>query len=121
MSTNEPFCDPAGLLDELDAITAAQELLRQRTIALQARYAALQTHADVGRFDSLGENGWSVEEHGSVNVEYTVKYLKWAAQDAGRVGDSLHSARELAVQVREYPQPRRGRAEITRVDRGRSR
>ncbi|WP_174188474.1 hypothetical protein [Nocardia barduliensis] len=120
MSANEPLHDPADLLDELDAVIRAQELLQQRTVALQARYQALEAHAE--RYDKPGDQPWSYDEYGEVNVKYTAKRLGYAANDmAGTVKYTLRPARELAAKVREYPQPEREQADRSRVERGRSR
>ncbi|WP_433629094.1 hypothetical protein [Nocardia sp. CA-120079] len=121
MSVNESF-HPLELLDELDAIVREQELLRLRTIALQARYRALGPHADL--FNKPGSDGkpWSCEEYGRVNVKYTAQHLGSAAHDmAATLKYGLHSAHELAEKVREYPQPEREQADRPLVDRGRSR
>ncbi|WP_327114160.1 hypothetical protein OHB12_33670 [Nocardia sp. NBC_01730] len=110
MSTSEPLHDPADLLDELDAIIRERELLRQRTVVLQARYRALEAHAD--RYDKPGPTEWCPEEFGSVNIEGTVKRLGYAAEDMAAVSARwLGSARELAEKVREYPQPEREQAD----------
>ncbi|MGW4329694.1 hypothetical protein ACWEKR_27840 [Nocardia sp. NPDC004573] len=108
MSLNEPLHDPADLSDELDAVICAQELLRQRVIALQGRYRALEAHAEAGQFDKPSDSGSPVpEEFGCVNVEWTAKNLDVAAGHmAGTLKYSLRPARELAVKVREY-QPER--------------
>ncbi|WP_329405959.1 hypothetical protein OG563_30470 [Nocardia vinacea] len=120
MSVNEPFHDPAELLDELDSIIREQELLRLRTIALQARYKALESHAD--RFDKPGKHEWLPEEYGRINVEYSARFLLHAAGDmAGTAKYGLVPARELAEKIREYPQPEREQADRPPVDRGRSR
>ncbi|WP_433193826.1 hypothetical protein ACQP1G_34275 [Nocardia sp. CA-107356] len=120
MSLSEPFHDPAELLDELDSIIHEQELLRLRTIALQARYKALEAHAD--RFDKPGKHELFPEEYGRINVEYAARNLGDAARDmAGTWKYHLGPARELAAKVREYPQPEREQADRPLVDRGRSR
>lgn len=120
MSANEPMHDPADLLDELDAIIREQELLRQRTIALQARYRALEPHAD--RYNKPGNTSWGCDEYGEINVKYTAERLGYAVKDmAGAVKYGLGPARELAVKVREYPEPQREQVGRPQVDRGRSR
>ncbi|MEV0294214.1 hypothetical protein [Nocardia sp. NPDC050710] len=119
MSANELFHDPAELLDELDSIIREQELLRQRTIALQARYRELEPHAD--RFDKPGPQGWSREEFGSVNVDSTVTRLGYAASEMEHPLKWAAMARRDAAKLREYPQPQRDQVEVARVDRGRSR
>ena len=119
MSTDhgqEPIHDPIDLLDELDSIIRAQEMLRHRTIALQARYAALQPHAD--RFDNYPAQ---LPTFGRVNIESAGDRLGYAARDVELgVGMWLAAARESAVKVREYPQSQRS-AERPEVDRRRSR
>ncbi|MGY4100500.1 hypothetical protein ACW2Q0_13240 [Nocardia sp. R16R-3T] len=105
---NEPFHDPVDLLDELDSIIQAQERLRQRTIALQARYAALEPHAERYNNPPPSADRRPVEEYGRINVEYTAIRLGDAVKDmAGTAKFHLHPARELAEKVREYPQPER--------------
>ncbi|WP_040703981.1 hypothetical protein [Nocardia takedensis] len=100
---NEPFHDPVDLFDELDSIVRAQELLRQRMVALQAKYRALQPYAEAGRFDKLDANGWPTE-FGAVNVEHTAIGLGDAARLAGGVYDyGLRRTCDLAEKVREYP------------------
>ncbi|MGW4365432.1 hypothetical protein ACWEKT_07280 [Nocardia takedensis] len=102
---NEPFHDPVDLFDELDSIVRAQELLRQRMVALQAKYRALQPYAEAGRFDKLDAGGWPTE-FGVVNVEYTADGLGEAARLARGVYDySLKRTHRLAEKVREYPRP----------------
>ncbi|MBF6134990.1 hypothetical protein IU501_18515 [Nocardia otitidiscaviarum] len=118
MSANEPLHDPADLLDELDAMIREQESLRQRAIALQARYRALEAHAD--QFDKPGPNPWLPEEFGSVNVEAAVQRLDCAADSMYYPAKWFVSAREYAAKVREYPQPERVQADRPEVDRGRS-
>ncbi|MFD6102647.1 hypothetical protein ACFWFQ_08265 [Nocardia salmonicida] len=121
MSTDhgqEPIHDPIDLLDELDSIIRAQEVLRHRTIALQARYAALEPHAD--RFDQRVE-GWHLAEHGSINVKHSAVRLGDAARDMAMTSKyGLHPARKLAVKVREYPEQAPS-VEAPAVDRRRSR
>lgn len=112
----EPIHDPSDLLDELDSIIRAQEMLRHRTTALQARYAALESFAE--QFDNLGGVGRA--EFGHINVEFTAKNLDEAAARQDYAKDWLSHARELAVKVREYPQPRRS-TESPEADRRRSR
>ncbi|MBF6298479.1 hypothetical protein IU459_13115 [Nocardia amamiensis] len=109
MSINEPLHDPADLLDELDAIIREQELLRQRTVALQARYRALEAHAD--RYDKPGPYEWLPEEFGSVNVEAVVQRLDCAADSMYYPAKWFVSARECAAKVREYPQSDREQAD----------
>lgn len=110
MSTNEPFHDPADLLDELDAIIREQESLRHRTVALAAKYRSLGVHAD--RFDKPGPTEWSMPEtFGRVNVETTagrLGYVHETYMDAPL--DFLYLARESACKVREYPRPEREQA-----------
>lgn len=95
--------DPNDLLDELDAVIRENELLSLRMAALQARYEALQGQADAGRFDKLDASGW-VEVHGSVEVEYTARGVRDAVRNTTWTTQYLRSARELAANVREYPQ-----------------
>ncbi|MEV4234046.1 hypothetical protein AB0J47_02585 [Nocardia sp. NPDC049737] len=105
---SEPFHDPVELLDELDSIIQAQELLRQCAIALQARYAALEPHAE--RYNNPPPSGdrSPIEEYGRINVKYTAIRLGDAVKAmAGTAEFHLHPARELAEKVREYPQPER--------------
>ncbi|WP_433714466.1 hypothetical protein ACQP2U_10330 [Nocardia sp. CA-084685] len=105
---NEPFHDPVDLLDELDSIIQAHELLRQRTVALQARYAALEPHAERYNNPPPSADRSPVEEYGRINVKYTAIRLGDAVDDmAAAAKFHLHSARELAEKVREYPQPER--------------
>ncbi|MFI6364169.1 hypothetical protein ACIBG0_15615 [Nocardia sp. NPDC050630] len=121
MSVNESF-HPLELLDELDAVIREQELLQLRTIALRARYRALEPYADL--FNKPGPDGkpWSCEEYGSVNVKYTAAWLGDAARDMARtLKYHLRPARELAAKIREYPQPECEQADRPQVDRGRSR
>jgi hypothetical protein len=116
MSLNEPLHDPADLLDELDAVIRAQELLQQRVIALQALYRALESHAESGRFDKLGPDG-RIEIFGTVNVGSTVSRLEAVTNpymDAPL--DFLRLAREVAVEVREYPRPEREQVDRTQVE-----
>lgn len=109
MSINEPFHDPVELLDELDSIIREQELLRQRTIALQARYKALEPFA--ARFNKPGKREGFSEEFGSINVKFSAKSLGYAVRDmAGTLQYGLLPARELAEKIREYPQPERDQA-----------
>ncbi|WP_328711634.1 hypothetical protein [Nocardia salmonicida] len=125
MSTDhgqEPIHDPSDLLDELDSIIRAQDMLRHRTIALQARYAALQPHAD--RYDQphIDPNlkGFP-REYGSINVSHTAIRLGDAAKDMAMTSKyGLHPGRKLAVKVREYPNHAPS-AEAPTVDRRRSR
>ncbi|MGY5308192.1 hypothetical protein [Nocardia gipuzkoensis] len=119
MSANEPLHDPADLFDELDAVIRAQELLWQRTVVLQARYRALEAHADL--YDKPGPNEWLPEEFGSVNVEAVVQRLDCAADSMNYPATWFVSAREYAAKVREYPQPEREPADRSPVDRERSR
>ncbi|MFF2082853.1 hypothetical protein ACFVVM_03720 [Nocardia sp. NPDC058176] len=118
----EPVHDPIDLLDELDSIIRAQEVLRQRTIALQARYAALEPVAD--RFYQPNPNprlSDFPQEYGSINVAHTAERLGHAAHDMGLTTKyALSPAREVAEKVREYPQPERSVAR-PEVDRRRSR
>jgi hypothetical protein len=117
-----PIHDPIDLLDELDSIIRAQEVLRHRTIALQARYAALEPHAD--RFDQPNLNPNLKDfprEYGSINVSHTAMRLGDAANDMAMTSKyGLHPARKLAVKVREYPNQARS-VEAPAVDRRRSR
>ncbi|WP_054813388.1 hypothetical protein [Nocardia arizonensis] len=107
MSTNEPLHDPVDLLDELDAITREQELLRQRVVALRAKYRSLESFADAGGFDKFGRYEFVPEEFGRVNVDAVSTRLEYTA-DALRAPDKwLRSARECAVKVREYPRESR--------------
>lgn len=100
----EPFHDPVDLLDELGAVIRAQDLLRRRVLALQARYAALEPYAD--RFDKPGIRIGIPEEFGRLNVEWAARYLGDAAKDmAGTVKYGLGPAREYADKIRVYPQP----------------
>lgn len=109
MGTNEPFHDPADLLDELDAIIREQESLRHRTIALAATYRSLEAHA--ARFDKPGRTGWLPEEYGHLNVEFTAERLGDAVRYMAHVPTyGLYPAREHAVKVREYPRPEREQA-----------
>ncbi|MGK8559568.1 hypothetical protein [Nocardia gipuzkoensis] len=120
MSINEPLHDPTDLLDELDAVIREQELLRQRAIALQARYRALEPHAD--RYDKPGPYEWMPEEFGSVNIEAVVQRLDCAADSVMYYPAKWFvSARAHAAKVREYPQPEREQVDRPEVDRGRSR
>ncbi|WP_157119712.1 hypothetical protein [Nocardia xishanensis] len=123
MNAPEPFYDPAELADELADIICAQELLRQRTIALQARYQALQSHADEGRYDKPGKHEYSSpEEFGSVNVNSTANRLGYVHETYMDAPLSfLRAARESAVKVREYPRPEPEPVERDRPDRRRSR
>lgn len=103
MSIDEPFFDPEDLLDELDSIIAEQEILQRRTVALQARYAALEPYAE--RFNQPNPDvDYLSLEYGSVNVESVVRRLDSAATFAPIVGGWLTSARESASAIREYPQ-----------------
>lgn len=95
--------DPNELLDELDAVIREHELLGLRMTALQARYQALQERADAGQFDKLDASGW-VEVHGGVEVEYTARGVGDAVRNATWTTRYLRSARELAANVRVYPQ-----------------
>ncbi|WP_433598866.1 hypothetical protein ACQPXH_24640 [Nocardia sp. CA-135953] len=105
---NEPFHDPVELLDELDSIIQAHELLRQRTIALQARYRALEPHAERYNNPPPSADRRPIEEYGSVNVKYTAIRLGDAVDSMAGVPEfHLHPARGLAEKVREYPQPER--------------
>ncbi|WP_435590778.1 hypothetical protein [Nocardia sp. bgisy118] len=123
MNAPEPFYDPVELADELDDIIRAQELLRQRTIALQARYQALQSHADQGRYDKPGKYDYSTpEEFGSVNVNSTANRLGYVHETYMNAPLTfLRSALETAVKVREYPRPESVQVERVRPDRRRSR
>ncbi|MFF0529559.1 hypothetical protein ACFYT3_14315 [Nocardia amikacinitolerans] len=114
MSAAELFHDPVELSDELDDVIRAQEMLRQRTIALQARYRALQPLAESGRYDKPGEHAYATEEFGSVNVEGTARRLETAVRDMdSALKYWLTGARELAVKVREYPRPEREQDELS--------
>lgn len=95
--------DPIDLMDELDAVIRENELLIMRMSALQARYEALQGQADAGRFDKLDASGW-VEVHGDIEVKYTARGLRDAVENSTWTTQYLRSARELAANVREYPQ-----------------
>ncbi|MFJ2665698.1 hypothetical protein ACIO14_15225 [Nocardia fluminea] len=115
----EPIHDPIDLLDELDSIILAQEMLRHRTVALQARYAALEPIAD--RFDQPHtDSSFLKTEYGAINVQYSAKNLGYSASDMEGTASWLRSARELAEKVREYPQPQRS-VDLPEVDRRRSR
>ncbi|WP_253781549.1 hypothetical protein [Nocardia amikacinitolerans] len=123
MNAPEPFHDPVELSDELDDIIRAQEMLRQRTIVLQARYQALQAHADQGRYDKPGKYEYSSpEEFGRVNVKSTASRLECVHETYMEAPLSfLRLARESAVKVREYPRPESVQVERDRPDRRRSR
>ena len=120
MSTDgqEPIHDPIDLLDELDSIIRAQNMLRHRTIALQARYATLQPHAD--RFDQQDPaSDYRRLQIGAVNVESAALRLGYAAEsDNGMAW--LAIARESAAKIREYPQSELSTERLD-VDRRRSR
>lgn len=116
MSVSELPHDPADLLDEFDAITREQELLRFRTIALAAKYRALESHAD--RFNKPGPDEWSFpEEYGDVNVKYSAIRLEDAVQHMESVTKfDLAPGRKLAVKVRQWPQPEREQADRAQTD-----
>ncbi|WP_068060362.1 hypothetical protein [Nocardia xishanensis] len=118
MSASELPHDPVELSDELDDIIRAQEMLRQRTIALQARYQALQSLADEGRYDKPGKYEYSSpEEFGSVNVNSTATRLGYVHETYMDAPLSfLRAARESAVKVREYPRPEREQDELSATD-----
>lgn len=120
MSAPEPFHDPVELSDELDDIIRVQEMLRQRTAALQARYRALQSHADEGRYDKPGEYEYSSpEEFGRVNVSSTVSRLECVHETYMEAPLAfLRLARASAVKVREYPRTEREQDELSDVDTG---
>lgn len=113
MSASEPLHDPADLLDELDAVIREQTLLRLRTMALQARYRALEAHAD--RYDKPGPSGktWDAEEFGSVNIRSVVDRLGYAAKEMRWPVEWAAMGREPAEKIREYPQPERGVEAVT--------
>lgn len=117
MSAPEPFHDPVELSDELDDIIRVQEMLRQRTAALQARYRALQSHADQGRYDKPGKYEYLPEEFGKVNVNSTANRLGYVHETYMEAPLAfLRSARESAVKVREYPRPEREPDELSAGD-----
>ncbi|WP_378736682.1 hypothetical protein [Nocardia brasiliensis] len=90
MSVNEPLHDPAVLLAELDSIIGEQERLRQRTVALQARYEALEPFPN--SFDAA-------------EIDATARRLSYVHEtymDAPL--DFLRSARDSASCIRECPQ-----------------
>ncbi|APE33793.1 hypothetical protein BOX37_07210 [Nocardia mangyaensis] len=106
----EPFYDPEDLLDELDSIIAAQAILQRRTVALQARYAALEPYAD--RFDEIDpERDWIPRTFGSVNVESTARGLGYAVGPAESFADWLGHTRDSASKIRVYPRPDRAQTE----------
>ncbi|MFI2473887.1 hypothetical protein [Nocardia xishanensis] len=118
MSAPEPFHDPVELSDELDDIIRVQEMLRQRTIALQARYQALQSFADEGRYDKPGKYEYLPEEFGKVNVNATANRLGYVHETYMEAPLTfLRSARESALKVREYPRPEREQDELFRSAR----
>ncbi|MGW4849135.1 hypothetical protein [Nocardia brasiliensis] len=99
MNADEPVQDPAILLEELDAILGEQKRLRHRMQVLQARYRALEPHAD--RFDLYPAPAGERPQFGEVNIESAFTRLGYAA-DAAHTW--LAAARESAVSIREYPQ-----------------
>ncbi|QBS43563.1 hypothetical protein [Nocardia sp. CS682] len=106
----EPVNDPTELLDEIDAITSDQELLRLRVLALQARYRELEPFAE--RFDCYPHRD---PEFGRVNIESTVRRLADTAKDmAGVRTYGLKPVRETAERIRVYPE----QADIASPERG---
>ncbi|WP_446224830.1 hypothetical protein ACTWPB_06795 [Nocardia sp. IBHARD005] len=104
MSIDEPAFDPEDLLDELDSVIAAQEILQRRIVALHARYGALEPYAE--RYNKPNpEVDYLSLEYGSVNVEGATNRLDAAAHYAPGVTSWLTSARDIAMRIREYPQP----------------
>ncbi|WP_280449342.1 hypothetical protein [Nocardia brasiliensis] len=113
MCTNELPHDPAELLDELDAILAEREALKHRMVSLQARYKALEPHAD--RFDLYPAPSGERSQFGSVNIEATINRLGYAiADDASGNERWLKVARETAARIQDPEQLRNARGE----DRG---
>ncbi|WP_328435510.1 hypothetical protein [Nocardia puris] len=122
MNAPEPFHDPVELNDELDDIIRAQEMLRLRMVALQARYRALQSAANEGRYDKPSGYKFLPDEFGEVNVESTTNRLDTAAGWTQTVSGWLELARASAVKVREYPPAEQvAQVESDRLDRRRSR
>ncbi|MFD4461321.1 hypothetical protein [Nocardia sp. NPDC058480] len=106
MTIDEPFFDPDDLLDELDSIIAEQEILQRRTVALQARYAALEPYAE--RYNQPDpEIDYLSLTYGSVNVESATRRLDAAVSYAPGLTSWLTSARDSAWKIREYPQVNR--------------
>ncbi|MFJ2834609.1 hypothetical protein ACIO52_04535 [Nocardia sp. NPDC087230] len=102
----ESINDPVDLYDELDSIIRQQEVLRSRMVALSTRYAALEPYAD--RFDEPNpEYPWWPSTYGSMNVESAKNRLEYAARDSVSTSEWLSMAHEVAVKIREYPQPER--------------
>lgn len=98
--------DPVDLLDELDSIIRAQEILRHRMIALGARYAALEPYAD--RFDEPDpEIPWLSRTYGSVNIDSAKDRLSVAARRSEEASAWLSMADECAEKIREYPKSER--------------
>lgn len=110
VGSGAPLHDPAELLAELDSIVRDQESLRQRVIALQARYEELQPDAE--RFNEPGEYEWETKEFGSLNVKWAAKSLHDAADRIRWPGPWFELAREYAVKVREYRQHDAGRDQV---------
>ncbi|MFC8385848.1 hypothetical protein [Nocardia sp. NPDC057272] len=120
MSTNhqEPIHDPIDLLDELDSITRAQDMLRHRMAALAARYRTLESVRD--RFDhpAAADAPYSTE-YGHLNAQFSVEYLDWASGYADSAVKTLGSARTRAARIRE--KSGQAQAEAPAIDRRRSR
>ncbi|MGV9676364.1 hypothetical protein ACWDSJ_13875 [Nocardia sp. NPDC003482] len=114
MSADESLHDPADLLDELDAIIREQELLRQRAIALAARYRALKPHGE--RFDKPGPVVGVPEEFGRVNVDFAAQDVQEAAKEMVYVSRWFGLAHNYAALVREYPRPEREQADRAQVE-----
>ncbi|WP_280431700.1 hypothetical protein [Nocardia brasiliensis] len=119
MCTNELPHDPAELLSELDAILAEREALKHRMVSLQARYKALEPHAD--RFDRYPAPSGERSQFGSVNIEATIDRLGYAiADDASGNERWLNVARETAVRIQEYPEQLRNARREDRDDQART-
>ncbi|MBH0777271.1 hypothetical protein [Nocardia bovistercoris] len=111
MSVNEPLHDPVELLGELNAVIREQELLRQRMVALQAKYRSLESFAEAGGFDKPGRYEFLPEEFGRVNLDAATARLDDAADAMSGPERWLRLAREYAAKVREYPRPDRSEAD----------
>ncbi|QBS40407.1 hypothetical protein [Nocardia sp. CS682] len=94
MSTHEPLHEPTVLLAELDSIIREQEQLRQRTVALQARYKALEPRPnsfDAVEIDSTASRLSYVHE---TYLNAPLAFLRLARESASCIREREQVARQ---------------------------